>query len=406
VIKNIRTEEWYMDSFVGRSQDIAIISGRRRKIILFIVICVACIVVASVIFILLVNSFMNRRYTSYEVTREVPVTGDSFVKYASYDDKVLRYNRDGISALDASGSIIWNGSYNMVSPSADVCGKYVVAADIGGKTLFVYNEEGQGKEVTTDYPIVQASVSASGIIAVLLEQATSNVINIYNPYDVSNRLLVEIPTNVDEGYPVCIDISPEGTNLVAAYVCVTNGKIQSRAAFYDFTDVGKNTNCLVGAKNYDEIVISDVRFLDSDNICIFTDNGFSVWRNAKKPRESYSNTYEEKIKSAFCNNKYVGMVFENSSSTRPYQMKVYDISGKKVLDLGFNNNYNTVRMYSNDEILFNSASECEIFRINGVKKLSCQVNGRVLNFFPAEGINRYYFVMDDKIQEIKLKKQN
>lgn len=395
-----------MDSFVGRSQDIAIISGRRRKIILFIVICVACIVVASVIFILLVNSFMNRRYTSYEVTREVPVTGDSFVKYASYDDKVLRYNRDGISALDASGSIIWNGSYNMVSPSADVCGKYVVAADIGGKTLFVYNEEGQGKEVTTDYPIVQASVSASGIIAVLLEQATSNVINIYNPYDVSNRLLVEIPTNVDEGYPVCIDISPEGTNLVAAYVCVTNGKIQSRAAFYDFTDVGKNTNCLVGAKNYDEIVISDVRFLDSDNICIFTDNGFSVWRNAKKPRESYSNTYEEKIKSAFCNNKYVGMVFENSSSTRPYQMKVYDISGKKVLDLGFNNNYNTVRMYGNDEILFNSASECEIFRINGVKKLSCQVNGRVLNFFPAEGINRYYFVMDDKIQEIKLKKQN
>lgn len=395
-----------MDSFVGRSQDIAIISGRRRKIILFIVICVACIVVASVIFILLVNSFMNRRYTSYEVTREVPVTGDSFVKYASYDDKVLRYNRDGISALDASGSIIWNGSYNMVSPSADVCGKYVVAADIGGKTLFVYNEEGQGKEVTTDYPIVQASVSASGIIAVLLEQATSNVINIYNPYDVSNRLLVEIPTNVDEGYPVCIDISPEGTNLVAAYVCVTNGKIQSRAAFYDFTDVGKNTNCLVGAKNYDEIVISDVRFLDSDNICIFTDNGFSVWRNAKKPRESYSNTYEEKIKSAFCNNKYVGMVFENSSSTRPYQMKVYDISGKKVLDLGFNNNYNTVRMYGNDEILFNSASECEIFRINGVKKLSCQVNGRVLNFFLAEGINRYYFVMDDKIQEIKLKKQN
>lgn len=395
-----------MDSFVGRSQDIAIISGRRRKIILFIVICTACIVVASVIFILLVNSFMNRRYTSYEVTREVPVTGDSFVKYASYDDKVLRYNRDGISALDASGSIIWNGSYNMVSPSADVCGKYVVAADIGGKTLFVYNEEGQGKEVTTDYPIVQASVSASGIIAVLLEQATSNVINIYNPYDVSNRLLVEIPTNVDEGYPVCIDISPEGTNLVAAYVCVTNGKIQSRAAFYDFTDVGKNTNCLVGAKNYDEIVISDVRFLDSDNICIFTDNGFSVWRNAKKPRESYSNTYEEKIKSAFCNNKYVGMVFENSSSTRPYQMKVYDISGKKVLDLGFNNDYNTVRMYGNDEILFNSASECEIFRINGVKKLSCQVNGRVLNFFPAEGINRYYFVMDDKIQEIKLKKQN
>ena len=395
-----------MNSFVGRSQDVAVISGRRRKLTLFIIICIACIVVAAGIFILLVNSFMNRRYTSYKVTDEASVTGDSFVHYAPYDNKVLRYSRDGISALDASGSTIWNGSYNMVSPLADICEKYVVAADIGGKTLFVYNEEGQGKEVTTDYPIVQASVSSGGIIAVLLEQATSNVINIYNPYDISNKLLVEIPTNVEDGYPVCIDISPEGTNLVAAYVCVTNGKIQSRVAFYDFTDVGKNTNCLVGAKNYDEIVISDVRFLGSGNICIFTDNGFSIWRNPRKPRESYSNTYEEKIKSAFCNDKYVGMVFENSSRTRPYQMKVYDLSGKKVLDLGFNNNYTTVRMYGNNEILFNSASECEIFRINGVKKLSCQANGKVLHFFPAEGINRYYFVMDNRIQEIKLDKQD
>ena len=49
----------------------------------------------------------------------------------------------------------------------------------------------------------------------------ANVINIYNPYDVSSKLLVEIPTNVDDGYPVCIDISPEGTNLVAAYVVYT-----------------------------------------------------------------------------------------------------------------------------------------------------------------------------------------
>lgn len=394
-----------MDSFVGRSQDVTVVGGRRRKIILFIVICTACIVVAAGIFFLLARSFINRSYTSYEVKHEISVSGGSFVQYAAYDNKVLKYNRDGISAIDASGSTIWNGSYNMASPSADVCEKYVVVADIGGKSLYVYNEEGQGREITTDYPIVQACISAGGIIAVLLEQATSNVINIYNPYDISNRLLVEIPTNVDDGYPVCIDISPEGTNLVAAYVCVTNGKIQSRVAFYDFTDVGKNTNCLVGAKNYDETVIADVKFLGNDNICIFTDNGFSIWKNARQPRESYSNIYEEKIKSAFCNGKYVGMVFENSGSSKPYQMKVYDLTGKKVLDIGFNNDYTSVRMYSDDEILFNSSSECTIFRINGVKRLSCKVNGKVLHFFPAEGINKYYLVMDSKIQEIRLKNE-
>lgn len=392
-----------MDSFVGRSQDISVISGRRRKITIFIIICIACIVTAGGIFVLLLKSFMNRQYTSYEVKEEAEITGNSFARYKSYKNKVLRYSRDGISAIDASGQTIWNGSYNMVSPAVDICGNYVTVADIGNKSLFVYNGEGQGREVTTDYPIVQACVSEHGIVAALLEQTNSNVINIYDPYDVSNKLLVEIPTNIDDGYPICIDISPEGTNLAAAYVCVTSGKIQSRVAFYDFTDVGQNTNCLVGAKNYDETVISDVRFLGSNNICIFTDNGFSIWQNAKQPKEAYSKTYKTKIKSAICNQKYVGMVVENSGNSKPYQLEVYDMDGKTVLDMGISGEYTTVRMYDSNEILINSASECTILRLNGVEKLSCQIDGKILEFFPAGNINRYYFVMENKIQEIKLK---
>jgi len=393
-----------MDSFVGRSQDIYVIGGRRRKITLFIIICIACIVAAGGIFVLLLNSFMNRQYKSYEVVQEAEIAASSFAECTSYDGKVLRYSRDGIAALDASGKTIWNGSYDMVSPAVDICGKYIVVADIGGKSFFVYDGSGQGKEMSTDYPIVQACVSEHGIAAVLLEEPSSNTINIYDPYDISNKLLVEIPTNVDEGYPVCIDISPGGTNLAAAYVCVTSGKIQSRVAFYDFTDVGKNTNCLVGAKNYDESIISDVRFLGSDNICIFTDNGFGIWKNAKQPREAYTNTYEAKIKSAFCNKKYVGMVFENNSRRKPYQMKVYDMEGKKVLDLGISGEYTTVRMYDNNEIIFNSASQCKIFRLNGVEKLSSGIDGKILGVLPAGRINRYYFIMDNKIQEITLKK--
>lgn len=392
-----------MDSFVGRSQDISVINGRRRKILIFVLICIACVITAGGIFFLLLHSFMNRQYTSYEVLNETEITENSFARYKSYNNKILRYSRDGVSVLDASGNTIWNGSYNMVSPAVDICGKYIVVADIGEKSLLVYSGEGQGREITTDYPIVQACVSEHGIVAALLEQSGSNIINIYDPYDVSNKLLVEIPTNVDDGYPICIDISPEGTNLVAAYVCVTSGKIQSRVAFYDFTDVGQNTNCLVGAKNYDEIVISDVRFLGSNNICIFTDNGFSIWQNPKQPKEAYSQTYDTKIKSALCNNKYVGMIIENNNTDNAYQMEIYDMEGQKVLDVGINGEYTTARMYDNNEIFLNSASQCKIMRLNGVEKLSCNVEGKVLEFFPASNINRYYFVMENKIQEIKIK---
>lgn len=51
--------------------------------------------------------------------------------------------------------------------------------------------------------------------------------------------MAEIPTNIDDGYPVSIDVSADGVNVAAVYVSVNNSKIQSRVAFYNFSDVGK-----------------------------------------------------------------------------------------------------------------------------------------------------------------------
>ena len=99
------------------------------------------------------------------------------------------------------------------------------------------------------------------------------------------------------------------------------------------------------------------------------------------------------------------MVFENSNKGKPYQMKVYDMSGSKVLDMGFNNEYSTIRMYDNNEIILNSTSECTIFRVNGIKKFSCNIDGKVLYLFPDGGINKYYLIMESKIQKIKMEKQ-
>ena len=112
----------------------------------------------------------------------------------------------------------------------------------------MYNGSDSGTKLTTDYPILQACVSKQGVVAVLLEDQSSNVIQVYNPYDDNKKLLVEIPTNVEEGYPVSIDLSPDGTGVICASICVTSGAVKSQVAFYDFTDVGKNTNCLVGAQ--------------------------------------------------------------------------------------------------------------------------------------------------------------
>lgn len=130
------------------------------------------------------------------------------MKCSAYQNGVLRYSRDGAAAVDRDGNEMWNGSYDMENPALDICEEYAVVADIQGKSLYVYNGSDSGTKLTTDYPILQACVSKQGVVAVLLEDQSSNVIQVYNPYDDNKKLLVEIPTNVEEGYPVSIDLSP------------------------------------------------------------------------------------------------------------------------------------------------------------------------------------------------------
>ena len=393
-----------MESFVGRSQDAFAINERRHKRMVFILIMAACVVVAAGIFLLLINVFINTKYTGYETVKEISLNESSSSKYASYQDYVLKYSRDGISVVDEDGNAVWNGSYDMKSPAIDIAGKYVVVADIGAKEFIVYNGEDSGTTVTTDYPIVQASVAENGVTAVLLEEKAANDIEIYNPYDVSSdRLLAQIPTNVDEGYPVCIDISPDGANVAASFVCVANADIQSRVAFYNFSNVGKNTNFLVGAKNYNDEMVSEVRFLNDEDICIFGDSGYSIWSNFKKPEQRFQKKYKEEIKSAFCSDKYVGMIFDKNGSDSDYNMKVYKTSGKKVLDINFKEEFTDVNL-NGSEIILNSVSQCTIYRINGVRRFYSKIDGKILKFFNADGINRYFIVTDNSIKKIKLKR--
>ncbi len=391
-------------SFVGQSGDRQAMREKHRRRIIIVLTCIVCVVAVSGIFTFLINSFLNKEYVLYEVKSSTETTDSKTVTYMDYNGKILKYSRDGISVIDASGETVWNGSYDMISPAVNICGDYVVAADIEGKSFIVYNGEEQGKEIFTEYPIVQACVSSQGVVAVLLEQESSNVINIYNPYDVSNNLLVEIPTNVDEGYPVCMDISPNGLNLVAAYVCVTSGKLQSRVVFYDFSDVGRNTNCLVGARNYDGHVVADVRFLSNENVCIFSDDGFSVWSDMKKPVQLYAKTFKSNIKSAFYNKNFIGMIFETEDGKMQNHLRMYNLKGKKALDIKFRDDYDCVRMYDNDEIVFYSNSKCMVYRKNGVKKFSSTIDAKVIEFLPTNRLNRYYIISENQIQEIKLKK--
>lgn len=392
-----------MESLVGRSQDVYVMTEKRRKRRIFILTCLGGILVAALVLGLLIHLYINREYNGYQVKKTIKVKNSSTMQYMPYNGGVLRYSRDGVSAMNADGNDSWNGSYDMENPVVDICDSSVAVADIGGTDVFVYNEGSAGTEFTTDYPILQVCVSKQGVVAVMLEDTSSNMIQIYNPYDNSNKLLVEIPTNVEEGYPVSMDLSPEGTSLVASYVCITSGAVESRAAFYDFTEVGKNTNCLVGAQQYQDRVISEVRFLGASQVCLFSEKGFCIWEDMKKPKETIAKDFDEEIQSAFCNEDYIGVITESGKDSKS-NLKLYDGKGKNIMSRSISSEY-TYAMIDGKEILIHSADQCMIYRVNGAKKLQCSLDQKINQFFPAEGMNYYFLIRDSKLEKIKLHNQ-
>lgn len=397
--RKMNGNEEKMESFIGRSVDVVAIQEQHKRKFVFTVAVVVTILLCVLLGFAGYHWFVNREYTTYHITGSVSVKNAASLNYAAYQRGVIRYGRDGVTAVDGKGKSLWSGSYEMANPKLDTCGESAVVADVGGKSLYIYKGGDTGVDFTVDYPIVQACVSSQGIVAVLMEENASNTIALYNPFDKSDKLLVEIPTNVEDGYPVSLDLSSDGTSVVASYLCVTTGAAQSRVAFYNFSEVGKNTNSLVGAHNYNDILISEVRFMDEDHVCLFGEKGFYLWGNMKQPELIKKREFSQEIQSAFSDEEYIGILVKKDEENNT--MKLYDTEGEETLSVSVDNIFSRGQIQG-EEVILNTGSQCAIYRTNGVKKFSGSLKNAISYIFPGSGINRFILIQDSKIKFIKL----
>ena len=346
--------------------------------------------------------YMNRSFSGYDVVSERERTDSNNVNYLSFQDKLLKYSRDGVSMLDESGEAMWNGGYEMEQPTVDVCGDYVSVADIGAKKFYVYNGKDQGKDMEMALPIGRVKVSENGKVAVLLHDDESDVINVYDPYNTVEALEVEIPTNVvEDGYPLDFDIAPDGESLVVAYMLVENGTMENHVCFYNFTEVGQDQNTLVGGKSYETSMISRIDFVAKDKVAIFYENGFSIFENMKKPEEIFNQTFEQPIKSADHDDEHILIVTGSSGDTKGQILNLYTLEGKQELAEKVDYKYSNIQM-ADDEIIFTDDQSCRILRKNGRQKFSFDFEKQYDYFFPTTKDNRYYFLNDTMIQVIKI----
>lgn len=356
----------------------------------------------------ILHYIVQSNYNGYEVIEKTNVKNSSMLDYIAYRNSLLKYSKDGATYVDEKGNQVWNETFAMKMPSADVCGKYAAIADLNGNDVYVFDEEGKVSSTTMPYTISDIAVASQGEFAVILEGDKVNYINLY---DKNGEQISEIQTTLDKsGYPMDVDLSYDGEKLFSTYLYIDGANIKNGLAAYNFGPVGVNENAdrLMGGYQLEDTVVPKVEFMDNNTICAFGDNEFIIYSMREKPSEKAKIIFEQEVKSVVYNQEYVGVIVSNDEEIKegekraPYVLQLYNTNGRRVMSQKIDFNYNNVRM-TNKEIVLTGGNECRIYTIKGGLKFSYAFNKNVVDLIPTGYSRRYIILYDNDSEVIRLK---
>ena len=365
------------------------ISGTGKKVIAVVT------VIAAISLVFLYAE--KRSYHSYKVLQTSEQEDVVSTQYIEMDGDILRYSPDGVSVVDSSMNTVWNETYTMQNPIADVNGSRAVVADSEGTSLYICDKKGITGTVTTSYSIVKVRVASNGMVAAILNNDEDTWINFYNP---DGSLVAENLTKIDDpGYPMDVAVSDNGVMMVT-FQYVDGSKTTSYVAFYNYGDVGQNEDDrIVSGYTYENVVIPQVESISESQYIALRDDGFSTYQGNQIPKENKTVNVKQEIVSTFFDTDRIGLVFKNNNKGDQYTMEVYNMSGRLKFRKNFNVAYSTIKMSGGNIIMYNSSQIC-VMNSRGVQKYMGSVDGTVRDFFKI-GWNKYLMVMDSGVSTIK-----
>ena len=342
-----------------------------------------------------------RTYNNYKVRKTIKIETGTNSQYQAFGEFVVKYSNDGISYINGTETI-WNEAYEMKSPIVDVCGDYLAIADKNSNTIYIFNKKGKVGEVNTSYPIIKIEVAQQGVVAALLEEASANYIELY---DKEGNLIVSHKSLLSEnGFPLSFSISNDGEKMMTSYLSIKEGSTENQVIFYNFSNVGKDeVDRVVGTFNqYGETIVPAVYFVSNEDAIAIGDNVLTIYKMKEKPTIRKEIKFDKEIQKVFYNEKYVGLIFENSKGNTPYKMEVYSLSGEKIMSKEIEMNLDHVKFAGKNVLMYDDVT-CELISLKGVVKFKHVFTKQLDAIVPMESTNTFLLMTKNKIEEISLK---
>lgn len=342
-----------------------------------------------------------RTYNNYKVRKTIKIETGTNSQYQAFGEFVVKYSNDGISYINGTETI-WNEAYEMKSPIVDVCGDYLAIADKNSNTIYIFNKKGKVGEVNTSYPIIKIEVAQQGVVAALLEEASANYIELY---DKEGNLIVSHKSLLSEnGFPLSFSISNDGEKMMTSYLSIKEGSTENQVIFYNFSNVGKDeVDRVVGTFNqYGETIVPAVYFVSNEDAIAIGDNVLTIYKMKEKPTNRKEIKFDKEIQKVFYNEKYVGLIFENSKGDTPYKMEVYSLSGEKIMSKEIEMNLDHVKFAGKNVLMYDDVTS-ELISLKGVVKFKHVFTKQLDAIVPMESTNTFLLMTKNKIEEISLR---
>jgi hypothetical protein len=339
-------------------------------------------------------------FTDYVITDSYENEVASGTEYVSVGKNIYRYNSDGVSCVSRKNVLKWSLTYNMQAPIIDICEDKLVIAEQQGNQIYIVDADGQVGNFETLLPILKVRVSSQGIVAVVLQEDDVTWVNLYEADGTS--IASDKTTVTESGYPLDIDLSPNGQKLAVSYLTVEDGIVRSDVVFYDFGTVGQSKeNYIVSSISYQETVIPELYFTDNSRAIAIADDGYIVFTGSDAPEESTRVNFEEEIISTFHDEDGIGFLFRSDQEDYDYRMELYNYRGKRKMSKDINASFDRIKM-ENDQILLYSSTGCSVFTTSGQERFVSSYEKEISELFYFSEFRRYLVVTKDSFDRIRI----
>ena len=343
----------------------------------------------------------NQVYTKFETIKTIDKVGTSDGVFQKYQDNLLTYSKDGISAYDKDGKQLWNQTYEMQEPIVVSRGGHVAGADYKGSLLYLIGPGGNATTVETNLPILDLDVSSSGIAIAALQDDSTIYLRMFST---TGDVISEIKTSMQKsGYPLAFAVSPDNIKVGVSYLKAEGGKINTSLAFYNFGGVGQNeTDNLVSGYDYAGELFPLLFYPNEDNALAVGDKRVLILKGKQKPTLQTEIELDDEVQSVFYNGTNFALVFRNTEQDGGYSIRGYDMNGRKKMTETIDFEY-TDLIVENDRILVYNQNQLVIYGLNGVKKYEGELGGTIQAVVPTASDAKLLVVLEDSIQLIKLR---